>query len=131
MGACENRQTNGQAASGITVQGFEEEQKVERALSERYEHTPHQSMQIECLDVMNGTMNDCAQEMELEVKLLSPLQTMLKAAESLTTLDLCSVLAFDNGISCDELVKLMTCCVGLCGQTTVLGMTGWKCCVRR
>ena len=50
---------------------------------------------------------------------------------SLTTLDLCSVLAFDNVIGCDDVVGLMACCVGSCGQTTVLGMMAWKCCVRR
>ena len=59
------------------------------------------------------------------------ISTFVISSASLATLDLCSVLAFDNGIPCDEVVGLMACCVGLCGQTTVLGMMARKNCVRR
>ena len=48
----------------------------------RSTNTPHQSVKVECLDFMNGTMNDCAQAMELKVKSLSQLQTMLKTAQA-------------------------------------------------
>ena len=54
---------------------------------------------------------------------MEPIASFVEDSIWLTTLDLCSVLAFDNGIGCDEVVGVMECCVGLCGQTTVLGMT--------
>ena len=47
------------------------------------------------------------------------ISTFVISSARLTTLDLCSVLAFDNGIDCDEVVRLMACCVGSCWQTTV------------
>ena len=55
---------------------------------------------------------------------MASIANLVEVNTRLTTLDLCSVLAFDNGIGSEELVGLMSCCVCLCGQTTVLGMMG-------
>ena len=55
---------------------------------------------------------------------MASIANLVEVNTRLATLDLCSVLAFDNGICCDELVRLMSCCACLCGQTTVLGMMG-------
>ena len=48
------------------------------------------------------------------------------SSASLTTLDLCSVLAFDNGIGCEEMVGLMACCVWFVWTDNRVGDDGMK-----
>ena len=55
--------------------------KLLNGLYLRSTNTPHKSMQIECLYVMNGTMIDCAEVTELEVTTWHQLLTWLKLTQ--------------------------------------------------
>ena len=93
-------------------------------------NTPPQKRASWVSDVMNGTMFDCPQGIELEGKASNPSQTLSWWAQAWRHLT-CAV--------CWHLTMTLVVMkwlewwhvVLVCGQTTVLGMLAWKCFVKR